>query len=144
MIELTSAQQAIWFEAVLHPEAGNTGFFSVSVTGPIDHALVMRACAAIVARHPALRSVVRVIEGQPWLEELPSWTPIGFGALDLACEPGTEMSASAAWQLAEGKQAWDLTRETPVRFTLLRHGPDRCTLVVAAHHLCFDGRSKFV
>ncbi|GIH02016.1 hypothetical protein Rhe02_00830 [Rhizocola hellebori] len=144
MDELTLAQQAIWFEGVLRPEVSNTGFFSVSLTGEADLALILRSCAAIVARHPALRCLVRLVDGQPWLQELPSWTPIGFQTLDLECPPGEEMTASAAWQVAAGKQSWDLTRETPIHFTLLRHGPGRCTLVVAAHHLCFDGRSKFL
>ena len=141
---LSAPQQAIWFEEQLQRGTGNTGFFSVTLIGDVDEAHVATACEAVVRRHQPIRTIVRMAGDQPLLEVQPEDTPLVYSTADVPCAPGAEVDTARSWRDLGGKRRFALTREVSIAFTLLRHGPGRRTLVVVAHHLCYDGRSKFV
>jgi hypothetical protein len=142
-VNLSTAQEAIWYEEQLQSGTSNTGFFSVTITGHVAETAIRAACEAIVRRHPPLRTLVRLDGDQPTLD-VRAPGPLLFERVDAPCEPGEEIPTTRAWRDAHGKRSFDLTTEPGVAFTLLRHGPDRRTLLVVVHHFCFDGRSKFL
>ncbi|WP_203709059.1 condensation domain-containing protein, partial [Actinoplanes digitatis] len=141
---LSPGQLAIWYEEQLRTGFSNTGYFAATIAGDLAEEVVARACRAIVGRHPALRTLVAVTGGRPALSPRPADAGIAYEMVPLPCPPGGERAAVRAWRATSGKLAFDLTAEPPIAFTLLRHGPGRRTLLVVVHHICFDGRSKFV
>lgn len=141
---LTPAQQAIWFEDQVDPGVGNTGFFGVSLLGELREEHVAAACAAAVSRHSTMRTILRMHGEQPYLEVLPPATPLRYETIDVPCAPGEETATTRAWRDRYTRHRFDLATGPPVTFTLLRHGADRRSLLVVAHHLGYDGRSKFV
>lgn len=138
---LSAAQESIWLEQVVRPDVTNCGFFAVTAQGPVSADAIRRTCLAITARHPALRSTVAG-EG-PGLLVHPSAATLRFATFPVPCQPGEERVTSRAWHSRQ-PLAWDITTEPPIRFSLLDHGGDRCTLMIDVHHIGFDGRSKFV
>ncbi|WP_117215548.1 non-ribosomal peptide synthetase, partial [Allorhizocola rhizosphaerae] len=95
-----------------------------------DHDALREACAAVVARHPALsRAVADTADGPRFVRAA-------------AEVPFTEGDHSDARVRAEIERPYDLTRGPLARFALLRAAPERHLLLFSAHHLVFDGNSK--
>ncbi|GAA1768020.1 condensation domain-containing protein [Luedemannella helvata] len=146
----TYAQRAIWLEQQSDPTALSAGYFAVTLTAagrPLPDTAALRAAAlAVVGRHAALRSVLRLGEDGVLREtalELPG--ALRLRTDDLPCAPGAEQATVAAWTAEhEAGRQWDLEGEPPIRFLHLVHAPDRSSLVFSVHHVGFDGRSKFV
>ncbi len=98
--------------------------------GPLDVAALRSACAAVVRRHDILRLVAAEEGGE------------------LLLVPGAEVAQLAGPDVTAGfrsgavEEPFDLCRGPLVRFALGSAAPDRHDLVVAAHHLVFDGISK--
>ncbi len=140
----TPAEEGIWFEEQMRAGDSNTGFFSVTMRGPLDASDVRSACEAIVTANPPLRSVVHVDDDRPMIMEKPPGEPLLYELVDVPCGIGEEAAAARTWREAHGKCKWDLTREPPLAFYHLLHDRERSTLLVVVHHMCFDGRSKFI
>jgi Condensation domain len=141
---LSPAQEAIWYEEQLLPDSCNSGSVSVTLTGEVPATLIERACLAVVDRHPTLRALVRRDERRLELEVLPARDAFSFTREDAPCPEGSEAALLRDWRSAHPPSAWDLTTRPPIAFHLLDHGPRRQTLEIPVHHLCFDGRSKFL
>jgi hypothetical protein len=141
--ELTPEQESIWLEEKRYPDHVNAGFFSVTIRGEIAPRAIEAACAAVCATNPDLRAVFPDLDG-PKAVVLPLAETFVLHREVLPCAPGTERDAARRWYLERGTRAWRVTEHPPIRLHLLDHGPDVCTLVVGVHHICFDGRSKFV
>ncbi|HEY0793258.1 MAG TPA: condensation domain-containing protein, partial [Chthoniobacterales bacterium] len=58
VIPLTEAQQGLWAQGILGPEAARAFHlaYTVEMRGPYDHAAMKRALKAVTARHEALRT----------------------------------------------------------------------------------------
>ncbi len=97
------------------------------------------ACAAVVARHPALGSVPHERDGELFL--VPAATPPTLTVVDLAGAggPDGQLDKHVA---DEVRRPFDLHAGPLVRFTLFALAPGRHLLVAVAHHLVFDGTSK--
>ena len=97
------------------------------------------ACAAVVARHPALGSVPHERDGELFL--VPAATPPTLTVVDLASAGGPD--GQLDMHVAdEVRRPFDLHAGPLVRFTLFALAPGRHVLVAVAHHLVFDGTSK--
>jgi amino acid adenylation domain-containing protein len=128
--ELTYGQHAIWFTE----QAGAAnGAFAMALGiwfGPgLDETALRVACETVVARHWALRAGVRLVDGMPRLVEVQPPPALRTATL-------TDEAARAAVS-----DPVDLTGGPLTRLVLLR-GTDRHLLVIATHHLVFDGMSK--
>jgi hypothetical protein len=141
---LSTAQEAIWYEEQLLPDGCNSGSLSVTLTGEVPATLIERACLAVVHRHPTLRGLVRRDARRLELEVLPATEVFHFTREDAPCPEGAEAALLRDWRSAHPPRTWDLTTRPPIAFHLLVHGPRRQTLEIPVHHLCFDGRSKFL
>ncbi|WP_030562766.1 condensation domain-containing protein [Streptomyces aureocirculatus] len=140
-----AGQYALWAEAQIDPAISGGGYFVVTLHGAVEERQVEAAARAVLHRHEPLRSVLRLVDGQLRQCVLTAQDACSFDSAELPCEQGTEREAVRAWRAQpEQRRHWDLSTEAPIRFHLLTHGADRCSVVFAAHHAGFDGRSKFV
>ncbi|MFE1774095.1 condensation domain-containing protein [Streptomyces sp. NPDC059008] len=140
-----AGQYALWAEAEIDPSISGGGYFVATFHGAVDEDDLKAAARAVLHRHEPLRSVLRLVDGQLRQCVLSARDACSFPRAELTCEQGTEKAAVRAWTAQHlQRRHWDLSTEAPIRFHLLTHGDDRCSVVFAAHHAGFDGRSKFL
>ncbi|GGS27154.1 hypothetical protein GCM10010252_77580 [Streptomyces aureoverticillatus] len=140
-----AGQYALWAEAAIDPSISGGGYFVATFHGAVDPRHLETAAQAVLHRHEPLRSVLRLVDGQLRQCVLSARDACAFDQAELACADGTERAAIRAWREQPAQRRhWDLGTEAPIRFRLLTHGPERCSVVFEAHHAGFDGRSKFV
>lgn len=139
-LQLSFAQQRLWFQEQLHPGApANNLTGAVVLSGPLDVAALASALAALVARHESLRTTLGESGGVPHQRVGPPWQP----ALEVEALSG----ASAGERLEQARQVareesarrFDLGREPALRVRLLRLDPQRFVLVLSLHHIAADG-----
>lgn len=99
----------------------------------VDAGLLQRAWRFIAARHAALRTAIRVREGQPLGIELPEPPNVPWRELD-----GMALKEFLAKDRAAG---FDFDSGPPMRFAILRTASDATTIVWTSHHALLDARS---
>ncbi|MCX4750205.1 amino acid adenylation domain-containing protein [Kitasatospora sp. NBC_01287] len=105
----------------------------------VDPDALARACAAVLARHPALTAVLAERDGTLYLEQS------ALPAEPATVEAGTDSPAELAKRIEEETaRPFALDRGPLARFTLYRGAEGRAELLVVAHHVVFDGISKSV
>jgi len=135
---LSVQQQAIWLLEQLG--TGGIGYNSLALVrlrGPLDQARLASALAAVADRHPAVRWRFPLDEdGMPTPMTLPT-TPPHLSIVDRPAAPTAVVREA-------GRHAFDLTRESPVRWTLLRLDDDDHLLLQVEHHFAHDGWSMWI
>lgn len=137
---LSAAQQRLLFLDRLDP--GNPAYtmaFSVRVRGSLDRGALERAFAAVVDRHQVLHSVFVEIDGEPRQvvqDSADVWLPY----VDLSGTPQADREL-AALAAAHAGTRFDLPVGPPIRARLVRLDVAEYLLLVAVHHIAFDGRS---
>lgn len=130
---LLPTQAALWFENEV--AAGSTAYHLVralGIRGRLDRNAMDRALAGLVEAHPALRTRFMVREGE--VRQLVG-TAGRIVVVDLPAASAEEIAARLRHEIST---PLPLGGEPPVRLTLLRHGDDHHTLVLAAHHAVVD------
>ncbi|QUF04053.1 amino acid adenylation domain-containing protein [Actinosynnema pretiosum subsp. pretiosum] len=131
---LSWAQLGIWAHAAV---SGSRTFHLpvvLRLSGPLSESDLAGATAALTARHDLLRSALADgPEGPEWRPARNA--PVPLGVLDA---PAPDLAERIAELVAE---PFDLRAAPPVRWTLLRLGPDDAALVVVLHHIAGDGWS---
>ncbi|NGO71962.1 non-ribosomal peptide synthetase, partial [Streptomyces boncukensis] len=144
----TGLQRGLLFHSMLddHPDDHPFDAYQVQyvlhLSGPVDAARLRTAAQALLERHPALRAaflpdatgdlVQLIVEGV----RLP-WREVDLGGLG-----EDERSDTFEQLLAEDLRAhFDPVAPPMLRMTLVRLEPERCELVLTAHHVLFDGWS---
>jgi amino acid adenylation domain-containing protein len=140
---LSSAQQRLWLVDRLAP--GNPAYnvpLGVRLRGPLDPELLDRALAAVLARHPALRSRFPSTDGRPLALTDPAG-PVTLPRSDLRGLPPAERER-ALRELAEREAArpFELAAGPLWRGRLALLGPDEHALLLTIHHAVFDGWSS--
>lgn len=114
---------------------------TVTLRGDVDPNRMHRAAAAVVARHPVLRSaflsttqgdLVAVVAGTAE----PAWS-----YHDLTIVPADTVDTSGAIRESELSQPVSFDRPPLIRFALIRSERDRFEFVVTVHHVIVDGWS---
>ncbi|MFD7032575.1 amino acid adenylation domain-containing protein [Streptomyces sp. NPDC059917] len=141
VLPLSPLQQGMLFHSLYDGAAPDvyTVQVSVSLTGPVDAERLERAGAALLERHPNLRSGFWH-EGVPQpVQFVPAGVSFALDRVDLADDP----SASAVRRVehAELNRRFELHRPPLLRLLLARRGPDDHLLVVTVHHILVDGWS---
>ncbi|HEU0300784.1 MAG TPA: condensation domain-containing protein, partial [Longimicrobium sp.] len=141
---LTFAQQRIWFLDQMEP--GNPAFNTTSamrMRGDMDLAAMEKAVANLVRRHEPLRTVFRLVGGEPVQVVLPfRGFPVPLEALDA---PEEERLAVARRRVAEEMDTrFDLARAPVFHARILRLAPDDHVLLMCMHHIVIDGWSMGV
>ncbi len=138
---LSFAQERLWFVAQLAPE--DPSYVVPVLTrlgGRLDEAALGRAIGEIVRRHDVLRTTYRAPGGKPVaIVEAPA--PVPLPVLDLGDASDGEQAAQRAIA-AELALPFDLALGPLVRARLLRLAADDHVLVIAIHHIAFDGGSE--
>ncbi|WP_418960766.1 condensation domain-containing protein [Streptomyces tritici] len=168
-LPLTPAQTRLWTAAQLRPrDPFLTVPFAVDLDGPLDREALGRALAELIRRHPALRTrITRGADGEPVQSVRAAATSGGAGSgraeaavasREAASDPAEAASGlpvesglpspesvtpAEAAALAEelAAEPFDLDGGPLTRLRLLRLGDTAHRLLVAVHHLVFDGAS---
>ncbi|HZF09531.1 MAG TPA: amino acid adenylation domain-containing protein, partial [Thermoanaerobaculia bacterium] len=134
---LTYGQQALWFLNRLAPQSGAYHIVAAArLLSPLDVPALDRAFAALVARHPALRTTFHAHEGEPRQRvHPPQGSPEGFTVIDAS---GLNEAAVEALVASEAYRPFDLEAGPLLRLTLLDGAPGGDRVVISLHHLVAD------
>ncbi|MDH6222143.1 condensation domain-containing protein [Streptomyces pseudovenezuelae] len=139
-VQLTDMQRQLWALRQVSSFPGvTTEAFRVGIDGSADTAAVRAALDGFVARHEALRTLIRENADGPYGVVAPA-APVPLTEHDVR-----ELSAAERDSVVQqaAQQAFDPARDVPLmRAALLRTGPDRAELAIAVDHLAFDGWSS--
>ncbi|MGV9267972.1 MupA/Atu3671 family FMN-dependent luciferase-like monooxygenase [Kitasatospora sp. NPDC003701] len=140
---LSYAQQRMWFLHRMLPDSSRYNEVkAIALDGPLDHRALAGALHALAERHPALRTVFREQDGEPYQVVLPAaGTPLVAEDVP-AGRDGEE--AVRALVAEEGAHRFDLAAGPLLRTRLLRLGGERHVLVLAMHHIVIDTLSAVV
>ncbi|MQP66430.1 amino acid adenylation domain-containing protein [Niveispirillum sp. SYP-B3756] len=139
LMPISYAQRALWFLDRL--EEGGRAYTTVDafvLAGRLDLGALRAALDALVRRHESLRTCFILREGEPCQHILPP-LPMPFIHKTTAATADLESLA-----LAEGAQPIDLSREPPLRVSVITLTPDRHLAVLTWHHIATDGWSTGV
>ena len=142
-LALSFSQQRLWFLDQLEPESCAYNLCSAfELLGRLDVPALEWSFNEIVKRHEALRTVFKSVNGQPFQNLLPSMT-ITLSVVDLRDIVSQTERESAVSRLsnAESLRPFDLVRGPLLRVTLLRVTEETHVLLLAIHHIVFDGWS---
>jgi amino acid adenylation domain-containing protein len=144
-LPLSFAQQRLWFLTQLEPD--NPAYNipqALRFQGPLDLNALRQAISAIVERHEVLRTTFKLVKGEP-VQIISKAHNVQVVFLDLGSLPAELREAETMpLRTAESLQPFNLTRDFPIRATLLRLGPDDHLLLLTLHHIVSDGWSMGV
>ncbi|WP_171074417.1 non-ribosomal peptide synthetase [Nonomuraea basaltis] len=132
------AQRRLWYLNRLNEaDLGYNLAYGARFKGPLDTDELHAALADVVARHESLRTLFVQEEGVLRRRVLDA-------AACLPCPAAEQASPEDVQRVFDETAAhrFDLEREIPVRYRLLRIAPQDHALLVVVHHIGFDGWSK--
>ncbi|MQY17212.1 non-ribosomal peptide synthetase [Nocardia macrotermitis] len=136
-LPLSLPQQRVWFLNRYSPESSAYNIaFVIRIDGDPDIAALRAALTDLVGRHEVLRTVFP--EDRSGAYQLILDTHRCMPVLEPVETDETD-AALALRTLAQ--RGFDLTREIPVRITLLRTGSQQFRLGIVLHHIAADGWS---
>jgi Condensation domain/TubC N-terminal docking domain len=115
---------------------------AVHFAGRLELSILQQCLRMIVRRHEVLRTTFPTRQGRPVLRIAPA-VPLALPVLDLSTLPDAareSVSRQVAAQVVE--QPFDLANERLLRIVLLRLGSSEHVLLLATHHIVFDGWSS--
>ncbi|MCP4663218.1 MAG: AMP-binding protein, partial [bacterium] len=144
-LPLSFAQQRLWFLDRLEPGSAVYAIpTSLVLGGRLHRRALSRALNEIVRRHEVLRTRFATVDGEPFQVIAPE-PELPLALVDLGGLGETprrlEVRRLAS---AQARRPFDLARGPLLRATLLRRGDDQHTLLLAVHHIAFDGWSAGV
>ncbi|WP_229323380.1 type I polyketide synthase [Streptomyces sp. UNOC14_S4] len=134
-------QASLWFMQQVDPDAVPYNFMvAARIRAAVDEQALDRAVRAVMARHPALRTVFAEAGGSPYqvvLDE-PVYEFLVVDSTDLDDEQAREELATC------GHLPLDLDNGPLVRVVLMTRGPADHYLLVLVHHIASDAASADV
>jgi amino acid adenylation domain-containing protein len=139
---LSFAQQRLWFFEQLMP---GTAVYNMLAALPllieVEPALLLDVINEIVARHEAVRTTFRSLDGKP-SQVIASQLTLEMPVTDLRGLSAEETEAELARLSAEhGLAPFDLSAGPLLRVRLLRLGAEHNVLLLAMHHIVTDAWS---
>ncbi len=107
--------------------------FDLALCGRIDQALLEESFRRLVARHDALRTIVRYDKTRR-----PVQIVLKERKFNLHFEETPESDVEA-FKLADRERGFDPTKDMLMRVSLLQIGPERYRLIWSFHHIVMDG-----
>ena len=135
------AQQRLWFINQLEPTSSLYNVpLTLGLSGDLDVLALERSLATIVRRHEALRTTFTIVDGEP--VQVVRDVALELPILDLEATetPAREAEVQRVIR-SEVARPFDLERGPLFRATLLRVARDEHVLLLAIHHIVFDGWS---
>jgi len=138
------AQRRLWFLAQLEGASATYNLpAALRLAGPLDHAALRRACAALVERQQSLRLIFPAVAGAPGVVELAPYDPLEIQDLrDLA--PAAQAAEVARRASALALVPFDLAAGPLLRMALLVLDDEAHVLLFTMHHIVSDGWSMGV
>jgi natural product biosynthesis luciferase-like monooxygenase protein/amino acid adenylation domain-containing protein len=137
---LSPAQRRIWFLDRLYP--GQPIYHepkAIRLTGPLDVPALREALQRVADRQPALRTVFRDEDGEPYRVVLPR-VRLDCPLVDRTGTPEEQ----ALRETLHDHEVFDLAAGPLLATRLLRLADDHHLLVLNAHHIVFDSASTAV
>jgi len=134
---LSFAQQRLWFLDQLEPGGLYNVGEALRFSGDLDISALSRALDSIVARHEALRTTYRSVDGEP-MQIVNAPEPVSCPIVDLA---GAEPDEVRRRVDEEVGRPFDLSRDPMLRALLIRESATSHVLVLSMHHIATDGWS---
>jgi amino acid adenylation domain-containing protein len=129
------AQEQLWFLHELLPSSSAYNVAArIDIPGPVDRDVLQRSFDAVMARHDALRTTFRSVEGVP---QAAVGLPQPF---ELSFEQVREADVAAVAE-REAALPFDIAVGPLLRARLLGLGERRHVLVLTMHHIVTDGWS---
>ena len=143
---LSAGQRRMWFlQAMDASDVTLNICVSYRLTGALDEARLRSAFNDVVARHAILRTVYGVnSEGEPYqiFSDGPDGAEIGWRTEDVTQLPTADRERRIdALAADEFGRPFELTRELPLRITLIHNATDDFVLLLTVHHICWDDDS---
>jgi amino acid adenylation domain-containing protein len=141
-LPLSFAQQRIWFLDQLVPgSAFYNVLAAVRLNGGLDTVVLAQSLNEIIRRHETLRTTFASVAGQP-VQLIAPGGSLSLTEVDLRGVPEEEQNSDVQ-RLAkeEARRPFNLTDGPLLRVTLLRLKEDEFVLLLAVHHIIFDGWS---
>ena len=133
---LSYGQRALWFLNQLNPDMSAYNIvIAAEATPGLDLERLQRALRLVIARHPALRTTFRDIDGVP-VQRVSDAGSASLSVIDVAGAPHDEVVQAMK---IECERRFDLAM-SPMRAVVFR-SPLRDILVVTVHHIVFDAAS---
>lgn len=135
-------QQRIWAAEALGGR-GNAQVIPMTyrIAGPLELGRLRSALTAVVARHPALRTVL-VDDGGALVQRRLTAEGVDLEVHDVSSLPETERADWAELLARRFLQTpFDVSRDMMLRAAVLRLGPDDHALLLMLHHSAADGSS---
>jgi amino acid adenylation domain-containing protein len=139
---LAKDQEQVW---LLNQRMPDNAFFNIveilRLARPLNFEALVGTLTEITRRHEALRTTFPAINGKPvQMVHAPAAFPLSKIELQ-GLSQTEEEDAIATAASAEADRPFDLTREPPLRATLLSLRPDLDVLIFTMHHITWDGWS---
>ncbi|MFJ8166800.1 amino acid adenylation domain-containing protein, partial [Streptomyces sp. NPDC096136] len=137
VLPLSHAQERLWFLHKLEgPSPTYNMPFALRLSGQLDRAALGEAFNDVIARHEALRTVYREVEGRPGQHVLvPEQARI-----ELRVVPSSDSLLSAHLDEA-ARREFDLSGQVPLHAQLFVLSPTESVLMLVLHHIAGDGWS---
>ena len=133
---LSFAQQRLWFLDQFEPGSALYNIpLVIDLEGPLDIGVLERSLTALVERHPALRTVFPVVDGQP-RQHVPPLRPMELEVERLPAPADADALAARIAELVEAP--FELATGPLLRVRLLRLEEDHHVMVGAMHHIVSD------
>ncbi|MFA0814117.1 condensation domain-containing protein, partial [Microbulbifer epialgicus] len=141
-LPLSYAQQRLWFIDQL--EGGSAQYNmpgSLKITGVFNEQAFKQTVDQIIERHEVLRTVLQAEEGQAQQKILATFE-LPIETRDLSELPVTlQQEKVKALAKSDAGRVFDLSRELPIRFQLLRLATEEHVVLFNMHHIASDGWS---
>ena len=138
---LSYNQQGLWVLNQLMP--GESVYHSPTAArlrGKLDVPALRKALQAIVARHDDLRTIFRIVDGEP--KQLVQDFTLAVPLIDLSTSDDAQREAEALNILRhEARRPFDLSAGPLIRAVIVRMREDEHILLVTLHHIITDGWS---
>ncbi len=145
IVPLSFSQQSMWFLEQLQP--GSPTYHRpvvIRLEGPLDRALLLASLRAIVQRHESLRTRFPEVDGVP-RQEVVAQLSLELPLRDLSALPPAPRSEALLREISVvARQPFDLASGPWPRLLLFRLEARSHVLLIALHHIVFDGWSGTV
>ncbi|UPK01077.1 non-ribosomal peptide synthetase [Bradyrhizobium sp. 170] len=143
-LALSFAQQRLWLLAQLDGTSTNYHIRgALRLAGDLDVTAWRRSLDRLFARHESLRSIFRVVDGQPCVELLPTGNGLPLLEHDVRSEPEREQVLERLCR-EETNAPFDLCQGPLIRGRLIRIAEREYLFLLTQHHIVSDGWSMGV
>lgn len=139
---LSFSQRRLWYLEQLNPgTATYNAPYAFRGRGSLDLAALRQAAHKVVERHTVLRTTIGTsIAGEPFTRVATEWDPLTLLPISHLAEAGEEEGLRLIESVAQ--KPFDIAHDLLVRVVVATWDTDQFLILIAAHHIAWDGVSK--